>query len=293
VATDSTPNFLFENLGDGRFADRTLDSNAAYNADGRPEAGMGIAVGDVDGDTRPDLFVTNLDGETNTLYRNAGDLLFFDETRARGLALDSLVHVGFGTAFLDVELDGDLDLLVGNGHILDNVERLYEGSGAHYRQRALLFLNDGRGKFAELGDRLPAELAAPRVVRGLALADYDEDGDLDVVLVQNDAPAALLRNDAERAGHFLTLRVVDASGREVLHASAIAEAGDRRTARVSLPGASYCSSHDPRIVLSTTADRFDAIEVRWPTGERAVLRDVATDRFVTVRPDGTVEERVP
>lgn len=293
VANDSTPNFLFENLGEGRFADRTLTSNAGYNADGRTEAGMGIAVGDVDGDALPDVFVTNLDGETNTLYMNRGGLVFEDETRVRGLALDSMVFVGFGTAFLDLEQDGDLDLLVGNGHIIDNVEQLYGGSGALYRQRALLFENEGNGRFTELGARLPSALGARRVIRGLALADYDDDGDLDVALIQNAAPAVLLRNDASRKGHFLSLRVVDAAGNDVLHATAAAEVGGERITGLSLPGASYCASHDARILIGTPATRFDRVLVRWPTGERAVLEDVPTDRFLTVRPDGTFDVRAP
>jgi len=290
VANDSTPNFVFENLGGGAFADRTGESNAGYNADGRTEAGMGIAIGDVDNDARLDLFVTNLDGETNTLYQNLGGLTFEDVTRARGLGLDSMTFVGFGCAFFDGDLDGDLDLLVGNGHIIDNVEEIDAGGGSTYLQRALLFENGGTGRFRELGPELAPALAVRRTIRALAFADYDDDGDLDVVLVQNNAPAVLLRNDGERKGKPLTIRVVDAEGRSAPYATVAAAAGGKTIVRQSCPAASYCASHDPRVHLATTEPKFDRIEITWRTGEKATLNDVEPDRHLTIRPDGSINE---
>lgn len=288
VANDSTPNFLFENLGDGTFADRTSSSNAGYNSDGATEAGMGIGIGDVDGDQQAEIFVTNLDLETNTLYHNLGHLLFEDDTVARGLAVASRRFVGFGTGFLDADLDGDLDLLVGNGHIIDNIETVNPGAGSTYAESALLFENDGRGLFAELAGFRPAALSTPRVVRALAFADYDGDGDVDCVMVQNNAPAALIRNDSPHVGRYLSVAVVDAQGRSVRGASARYRIGERKGRVFSAVGGSYCSSSDPRLLIAVPGERIDELEVRWPGGAAVVLRDVATGRFITVGPGGIV-----
>ncbi len=288
VANDSTPNFVFRNRGDGTFEDVTTSSNAGYNVDGQTEAGMGIAVGDVDGDLRPDLFVTNLDGETNTLYFNRsehGELYFEDVTRQQGLALDSLIYVGFGTGFFDADLDGDLDLLVGNGHILDNVERVDPGAGSRYRQRCLFFENRGAGSFRELADEIAASLSVPRVVRAAAFADYDDDGDVDVVLVQNNGPAVLLRNDCERRGHYLRVRPQDGSGRPALGVRCRVTAGGKTSLWFSAAASSYLASNDPRILVGTTASVIEQLEIVWPTGERVRLTDVAVDGEIVVAPN--------
>ena len=288
IANDSTPNFVFENIGGGRFKNVTAESNAGYNSDGATEAGMGIAVGDIDGDSLPEVFVTNLDLETNTLYKNFGELFFDDETVRRGLAIASMTYVGFGTAFADLELDGDLDLLVGNGHIIDNIEALNPASKATYRQPTLLFENDGAGRFTELDGERPASLSIPRVVRALALADYDDDGDVDVALVQNHGPAALLRNDSPRSGRFLSILVVDERGHPVLGARCHYRVGDVRRLALSLPSGSYCASGDPRIHFAVGADSVDELVVRWPGGHVVELADVGVDQALVVGPDGIV-----
>lgn len=197
VANDSTANFLF--LQDGasggpvHFTNRAGERGCAYNADGRTEAGMGVACGDPDEDGDLDLFVTHLDGETNTLYVNDGRGFFHDGTAAAGLAAPSLPWVGFGTAFLDADADGHLDLLVANGHIIDNIDEMQRGGA--FPQPDHLYLGDGAGHFT-LHDE-PA-LAIPGVGRGLAVGDLDGDGDPDFAVSENGGGVRLFRNSTNR-----------------------------------------------------------------------------------------------
>ena len=193
VANDSVENRLWINRGDGSFEDGTLLSGTGTNARGMSEAGMGLAGGDVDADGDIDLLVTNFDDESNTLYRNDGDGLFTDATVASGLEAPSRRPVGFGTVLADLDHDGDLDLVVANGHIIDNVQ-LYDDGKTH-AQRAQLFVNDGAGRFAEVLDGAGDLTATPFVGRGLYAGDLDGDGDLDLVLTECGGPTRLLRND--------------------------------------------------------------------------------------------------
>ncbi len=289
VANDSTPNFLFRNDG-GHFVDWTEKSNAGYNRDGITEAGMGIAVGDSNNDLLPDLFVTNLDGETNTLYVNRKNLVFEDLTDLKGLAPPASPFVGFGTTFLDVDFDGDLDLFVGNGHIIDNIADVWVGSGVTYAERSELFINNGKGSFKSLIDDLPAALKVPRVVRAVARGDYDNDGDVDLMLVQNNRPAALLRNDSKRVGKSLELELVDAKGASAYGASVIYRFGDQRRIVSSLACGSYCASSDPRVVLGAPVEKLDEIEIHFVGGAVTKLVDVAMDRRLKVGPTGILAD---
>lgn len=286
ISNDSTPNQLYRNNGDGTFRDITAESNTGYNADGSTEAGMGIGVADVDGDLRVDLFVTNLDAETNTLYRNLGDLMFDDETSRRGLSVSSKTFVGFGTGFIDMDLDGDPDLLIGNGHVIDNILEMDPTSGSTYRERCLAYDNRGDGVFVELDDRTPDCFRVERVVRGAAFADYDDDGDVDVLLVQNDAPAVLIRNDHPRVGRFLSLRVVDEAGHDVFGARCRYRVAGKERLAISLPSGSYASSSDPRMLLSVPQGRVEEMTIVWPGGHEVVLTDQEPDRFLVVGPTG-------
>lgn len=190
VANDSTMNQLYLGDGRGKFEETALLFGVGYNRSGQAEAGMGVDLGDVDGDGAAELFLTHLDRETNTLYRSPAPQLYVDATEASGLGPPSLPHVGFGTVFLDFDLDGDLDLAVVNGHILDNIHLFADDRS--YRQPAQLFENQA-GRFRELPGALPGTEAL--VGRGLVVADLDRDGDPDLVLTQNHGPARVLRNE--------------------------------------------------------------------------------------------------
>ena len=202
LANDKTLNFLYLNDGTGHFADEALLAGVAYNEDGDVEAGMGVDMGDYDNDGDPDLFVTNFQWETNTLYKNLGDGTFVDETFLAGLGKGSIAYLSWGTRFFDVDNDGDRDLFIANGHLESDVEQ-YEN--ATFPQRNQLFLNVGDGRFEEYAEDGGA-LSLKRVSRGAAFGDYDDDGDIDVLVANVAAEPTLMRNDGA-GGHWVRLRL--------------------------------------------------------------------------------------
>ncbi len=270
VANDSTPNFLFHNVG-GRFAEVGAASATAFNSAGRTEAGMGVDTGDVDGDGDFDLFVTNLDLETNTLYANrtqpGSAPRFADRTSAAGLAEPSRLRVGFGALFADLDHDGDLDLVVANGHIIDNVEEIADNR--RYAQPNQVFLGDGRGRFveADLASVAPG-LARATVTRGSASGDLDGDGDLDFVLAGNDEPPQVLLGEPGTRP-ALALRLDGGPGNpRGLGASVWIELTDGTALlrRVDA-GRSYASASEP-IVVTGLPGAVRAVDVLWPGGAR-------------------------
>ncbi len=283
VANDSTPNFLWHNLGDGRFEDAAPYAGVGFNADGKTEAGMGAAIGDADNDGRPDLFVTNLDLETNTFYRNEGQGYFSERTFESGLGAPSWLLVGFGTGFLDFDHDGWLDLVIANGHIIDNIDRL-DDKGS-YAQPNLVFHNQGGGSFRDVTAELGEEMSRPRVSRGMATADYDGDGDLDLLLTHNNDRALLLRNDGGDRGHWLQVRLIGvASNRDGFGARLTLEAGGLRLVREHRSASSYLSQDGPWVHFGLgRAQVAERLEVVWPSGRRELWRQVAANRVVELR----------
>lgn len=275
VANDETLNFLFHNLGSGRFEDLSLASGTAANRDGKPEGGMGIAVGDVDGDLDPDLAVTNFDVETNTLYRNLGDTVFEDVAAASGFGMPSFNLLAFGIALADLDLDGDLDFYVANGHIFERPER----ENVTHAQRAQILLGDGRGRFSEL--RCSYLDARPMVARGLAGADFNNDGDPDLAVLENGGPAALLENGTggDRVG--VALRGTPPNTEAV--GSRVTLSGDGgRQLRWILAGDSYQSSSDRRALFGLGDGSADALEITWPSGHTRRLLSPPQNRCLIV-----------
>ncbi len=279
VANDSTPNFLFLNNGDGTFTDRTLMGGAAFSEEGKTQAGMGTDAGDYDGDGDLDLFVTNLDMENNALYRNDGRGVFDDQSFPSGVGESSFLHVGFGTHFFDFDNDGDLDIFVGNGHILDDIHEYNDV--VSYEQPILLFENQS-ARFRDASGRHGAALKVPGVVRGVAMADFDADGDLDVALLQSNRPVRLLRNDGGNARSWLEIDLAGTrSNRDGIGARITLSAGGRRQIQEVRSGTSYCSQHALRQHFGLGRERsFDWVEVRWPSGLRERFPGGAANRLL-------------
>ncbi len=271
VANDGKANFMWFSRSGKTFSEEAIQVGTAYNAAGVPQAGMGMATGDVDGDGRQDFLITHLEGEYTTLYSQVAEGLFEDRTAAVGLAVHT-THTGFGTALLDLDLDGDLDLVIGNGRVrrrvgeppATNLESFWQP----YAECNQTFLNSGGGIFTSV-NAIDDFVAEPRMTRGLAIGDLDDDGDLDLVTSEVNGPARIFLNTAERKGSWLIVRVIDPrhGGRDAYGAIVTVTAGKERWSRDVNPAFSYLSSNDPRVHFGLgKATTFDQITVQWPDG---------------------------
>jgi tetratricopeptide (TPR) repeat protein len=282
VANDGTANYLFRNCGGFRFQESALDAGVAASDEGGYQAGMGIACGDVDRDGRIDLIVTNFYGESSTLFRNLGNGLFGDHTAQVGLREATRYLLGFGTVLVDVNNDGHLDLATANGHVNDMRPVI------PYAMPALLLLGSPAGRLVDISGRGAAALSAPRLGRGLAAGDLDNDGWIDLVLVDQDGPLAVLRNQGNvdrRDGHFVIVQLEgNASNRDGIGGRVIVRAGGRRQAAQRAGGGSYQSASDPRLHFGLgTSTKVDEIEVHWPSGRSDRYHDVAADTGYLLR----------
>ena len=280
LANDMVPNMLYRNDGQ-RFIERGLASGTSLNDEGSVEAGMGVDMGDVDGDGLQDFFVTNFQWESNTLYRNAGHGFFIDSTVPSGVHKASMAYLGFGAGFIDYDNDGDLDIFVANGHVYDNVEKVDHASS--YAQRNQLLTNRGDGTFTEVAQAGPG-LDLLRVSRGAAFADYDGDGDTDVAVNNSGGPAALLRNDGGNAKGWLGVELVGlGANTNGLGAEVEVVVGKRTMVRQMRSGGSYLSSHDMRLLFGLdAAQEVDRLSVRWSSGKKQTLEQIAANQYVKI-----------
>jgi enediyne biosynthesis protein E4 len=288
VANDMCPNFVFLNRGDGTFDDVTEISGAGYDGHGLTRSGMGVDAEDVDGDGRPDLLVTNFSSERNALYRNLGAGLFEDRTPTSGMATDSTPWVGWGCALADFDNDGWPDCFVSNGHVDDNLELL--GQDSPHAQPPLLHRNLEGRRF-----RLATRDAGPyfdsdHVGRGAAFGDFDNDGDVDIVVNHKDGAPALLRNDTKTANHWIRLSLVGTlSNRDAVGALVTVELKNRTLFRQRKGGASLESSHDPRLLIGLGQEaEARRVTIRWPSGVVTTAEQLAADKSYRV-----VEPRDP
>jgi hypothetical protein len=287
VANDQQPNRLWINRHDGTFADEALARGVALNGLGRAGASMGTAWGDINADGLAELFVTKLDVETHTLWRQSPAGLFKDGTIDAGLARAKR-STGFGTALADFDLDGDLDLAYVNGRVFAGPPAANDRLPAFWRPYAepnALLENDGQGRFRSIAADNPDFCGTAEVGRSLCVGDLDNDGDLDMLVTTTAGPARLFRNFAPRKGHWLLVRAMDpALKRDAYGAVVSVKAGERTWQRLVNPGTSYQCSHDPRVHFGLgDAKQIDEIRVRWPDGNSEVFTGGDADRLVTLR----------
>jgi enediyne biosynthesis protein E4 len=282
IANDSWPNFLFLNKHDGSFEDVSLSSGIAASEDGHYEAGMGIDAADVDGDGWQDIYITHLDYEVNRLYHNNHDGTFDDVTYRSGIDKAKWLS-GVSMKFLDYDNDGWDDILQLNGAMLDNIQ-LYHPEVA-YAEPLLMFRNLGKGQFEMVSDSLGIDFIHPVVGRGVATADFDNDGDLDIITNNRGDSPTLLRNDGGNANHWLTVQLIGTrSNRDGIGASLKLTAGGVSQIQQAKGGMGYMSASDPRIHFglgkSTTIAR---LEITWPSGQIDRLAQVPIDQIIAIK----------
>ncbi len=303
VACDENPNQLWLGDGKGHFADRAIELGAAFNQHGQPQAGMGVHAEDIDADGFTDIFVTNLANETNAFYRGSSRGFFEDVISRAALAAPSLPRTGFGTGFLDFDHDGDLDLIVVNGRVTRGLRAagdlppppwdLYAETDQLFENVSIAADPTSQLRFEERTAQAGAAFSRAHVGRGLALGDYDNDGDVDALITECGGPARLLRNDALKRGRWLSVRVQSKKGVEIRGARITVTAGTRKWARRAEPAYGYLSSSDSRVhfglglVEASTA----AVEAQWPDGTRTLVPSVPLDSFVVI--EKTSESKEP
>lgn len=283
IANDSVPNSLFHNNRNGTFTEVAYTAGVAVSIDGRPEAGMGCDAADTTGDGWLDLFVAHLDFEQDRFYRNLHDGSFEDQTAQVRLAYVAFHLSGFGTRFLDYDNDGIRDLLVVNGHILDNIS-LYHADTA-YAEPKLMFHNAGKGIFENVSSSLGPDFAAAKVSRGAAVGDFDNDGDLDILVSNNGQAPQLLRNDGGNHNHWLEILLVGTrSNRDGVGARVKLVAGDLTLYDQRKGGMSFQSAQDPRLHFGLgDRQKIDAIEIRWPSGELTRIGSLESNQIITIK----------
>jgi len=271
---------------DGTFLNDAMFAGSAVNADGKPEASMGVVVGDIDGDGDDDIFLAHIGGETNTLYLNDGQGLFRDATRASGLGMVSWEYTGFGTALLDYDNDGWQDLFVANGAVQIRQELVAAGDPHPLREANLLFRNVEGGRFEDVTLLAGVAAEAPKVGRGVAAGDLDNDGDTDLLISNNAEPAEVLLNQVGDQRHWLGLRLIDRdSGRDLIGTKVVATLADGSVRwRRSASDGSYASSNEPRVLFGLDDEGgVTRLRAYWPDGTITEWRDVAVDSYLNVR----------
>jgi hypothetical protein len=282
VANDSTPNYLYKNLGNGKFQEIGLESGTAVSEDGSEQASMGIAVGDYLHNGLPSLFVTNFSDEYSGLYRNDGGWNFSDVSYKSGVALPSLPYVKWGTAFFDADNDGWLDLIVVSGHVYPQVDLL--PSGARYKESKVLQLNQKDGTFCEATEQAGPALLVPRVSRGLAAADLFNDGNIDLVVEDLAGEPMILKNSGLPDRHWVSFELQGTkSNRLAIGARLKLVAGGMSQTEEIHSGGSYLSQNDLRVHFGlNTATKVESVEIRWPDGKLEVLKNLDVDKFYSV-----------
>ncbi len=282
VANDTQPNKLYRNLGNGKFKDVAVEVGLAFSADGKARAGMGVDVGDFENSGKPGVAVTNFDNEMVGLYRATRTGVFDDIATASGVGLASRNTLGFGCAFLDVDLDGALDLAVANGHIDETVRNIRGNTG--YAQAPQLFLNQilnqGEARFRDVAGEVGGGFDQPRVGRGLAYGDFDRDGDLDILLTTNNGPAFLYRNDQTAGNHSIRFRLEGTkSNRDAVGAVVKIFYNGQMQSRTLRGGSSYLSQSELPVTFGVgKRDQIDRATIDWPSGRNEEFKNLGAGK---------------
>lgn len=292
IANDHMPNYLFHNNRDGTFREVGYLAGVSVSADGQFEAGMGTDAADTTGDGRMDLIVAHLDMQLARVYQNLGDGTFEDATFRSKLSYATYHISTFGTRFMDYDNDGLPDLFMANGHVLDNIERYH--SDTKYAEPKLMFRNTGRGIFENVSDQLGTDFQLPRVSRGAAIGDFDNDGDLDILVNNCGQAPQLLRNDGGNANHWLEIFLIGTkSNRDGVGARVRVSAGDLVLHDQRKGGMSYQSAQDPRLHFGLEQhSSVDVIEIFWPSGVKTRLENIRADQIVAVKEGTGLVERL-
>jgi hypothetical protein len=281
IACDSTPSFLLRNNHDGTFTDIGLESGVALNEDGNVQAGMGVGVGDFNSDGNLDILKTHFSDDTSVLYRNNGKDYFDDVTIVSGLGVETR-YVGWGAGIVDLDNDGNPDLFIATGSTYPEMaEKL---PGYPLKTPRVIFRNLGNGRFEELIEAAGPAIAAPHCSRGCAFGDFDNDGDVDVLIVNLNEPPSLLRNDLSGGHRWLKVKLLGVkSNRGAIGARVTARFGGKAQAQEVLSQSSFYSASDSRLHFGLGAAESADLEIRWPNGGKEILKKVAANHLVTVK----------
>jgi hypothetical protein len=282
VANDTQPNKLYVNNGKGGFNEQAVTAGIAFSEDGVARAGMGVDAADYDRSGHPSIIIGNFSNQMMALYHNEGNGLFVDEAPRSEVGRKSLLTLGFACFFFDYDNDGWLDIFVANGHIENEIERIQKR--VKYAEPAHLFHNEGGGRFVEATQSAGPDLGVPRVGRGAAYADIDNDGYLDVLMTTNGGPAVLFHNSGN-SNHSLRIKLVGTkSNRDGIGTVVSVKAGDAKQAETLRSGLGYLSASELVLTFGLgKRPQADEIEVRWPSGQVDHLSKVAAGQTITVR----------
>jgi len=288
VANDTQPNKLYRNQRNGSFKDVAVEAGIAFSAEGKARAGMGVDAGDFENSGRTGIAITNFDNEMIGLYRADEKGNLSDVAVQSGVGLPSKTTLGFGCAFTDCDLDGSLDLIAVNGHIDDTVRSI---RNVGYAQPPQLFLNNGKGNFREAAAEVGGEFSAPKVGRGLAIGDFDRDGDADILMTTNNGPAYLFRNDQTSGNHSIRFRLVGTkSNRDAIGAQVKIFAGGAVQTRMVRSGSSYLSQSELPVTFGLgKRDRIERLVINWPSGGTEEFKDLSAGKTYQVTENKSIK----
>lgn len=283
IANDGMRSFLYFNNRNGTFRDVTYESGAGFGGNGEVESGMGIDAADAMGHGRMDFYICHMDNQPNRLYENNGDGTFTDVTLSSGLGFTNIHNTSYAAHFVDWDNDGNRDLIVVNGSMLDNIGLYHPGST--YAESKTLYRNLGRGQFLNATSTQNSSFLVPRVGRGLAVGDYDNDGAVDFLQSNNGQAAQIYHNSGAAGNHWIGLKLIGTrSNRDAIGAQVSLQTGDFSSFDQVRGGASYCSSHDLRVFFGLERHvRVDKLEIRWPSGAVETFGSLAADQILTIQ----------